>query len=136
MEAEGPVKTPIPLIAGMGIGFALWVSSRGLVASAHPFEAKSPLILACLFVAGACLGAGWPDRLWVGPLGLYLGQAMGLLGQKVWLTELAPAEPAALGLLFLVPYCLPGLAGAGVGALLADGAAGRLDAWLAGRRRP
>jgi hypothetical protein len=129
------LKAGVPVIAGAVIGFALWVSSSRLVGSPHPFEAKSPLILGCLFVAGAFLGAGWAKRLWAGPLGLYLGQAMALLGQSVWLPDSAPQEPVLLALLFLVQYCLPGLAGAGLGALLAEGAGGGLEGWLSGGRR-
>ena len=130
------MKSGIPITAGAVIGFALWISSPGLVGSPHPWEAKSALILGCLFVVGALLGAAWPERLWTGPLGLYLGQAVALLGQKTWALESAPSEHAALALLSLVQYSLPGLAGAGVGALLADGAAGGLTAWLSGKDRP
>ncbi len=114
------------------MGFALWIGSPGLVGSPHPWDAKGPLILACLFVVGAVLGAAWPDRLWAGALGLYLGQGLALLGQKAWLPAAAPSEPALLALLFLVQYSLPGLAGAGLGALLADLATGGLAGWLAG----
>lgn len=129
------MKAGVPITAGAVIGFALWVSSRGLVGSSHPFDAKSPLILVCLFVVGAALGAAWPERFWAGALGLYLGQGLALVGQKVWLPASAPVEPLGLALLFLVQYSLPGLAGAAVGAVLADAAAGGLPAWLSGKDR-
>lgn len=124
------MRLAIPITAGAVVGFALWLGSPGLVGSPHPWEAKSALILACLFVVGAVLGAAWPDRPWTGPLGLYVGQGLALAGQKAWLPASGPSEPLFLAVLFLVQYSLPGLAGAGLGALLADVATGGLAAWI------
>jgi hypothetical protein len=135
LDRNAVKKTWVPVTAGALVGFALWLGSWELVGSPHPFEAKSPIILGCLFVAGGFLGAGWTERLWAGPLGLYLGQAAALLVQSAWLKHSAPAEPVPLALLFLVQYCLPSLAGAGLGALLMEGAAGNIERWLSGRRQ-
>lgn len=103
------------LVLGVGaaaIGYGLWISWSQVLGKGLPLDGGAKY-LACLFVAGAVLSLLDPERPWLPPLGVYLGQAAALAFQ----TALGLAgDPAVLPLrlLYLVSVTLATVFGAAV----------------------
>jgi hypothetical protein len=71
-------RTEVALVAGAVVGGALWL--LGPMISGQPMAWDGGLrYLAALAVAGAALETIAPGKVWPGPAGLYVGQAVAVL---------------------------------------------------------
>ncbi len=113
-----------PLLAGAAAGFAIWCFSR-MASGVDELAVRGPWLLAALFAGGAVLGVAWPETFWAGGLGLYLGQAAGLVVERFLPSAEGNVAVLLLGLLCLCQCVLAGFAGAAVGALGRGEAAAR-----------
>jgi hypothetical protein len=107
---EAPRRGLIALGLGAAIGFCLWVSWKYLLDKGLPLDGGAPY-LGLLFLAGASLAPVVPVDPWPGPLGLYLGQAVALVGDALLGLDAQP-HLAPLRLLYLVSVSLAGVLGA------------------------
>lgn len=88
------------LSAGAALGAVLWLLSPILVGETEPWDSEGIYYVAGLFLAGAFGAAADPNRFWLAPLGVFLGQAayLGIL-------FLARPHPLAIiGLVVLAAY--------------------------------
>jgi hypothetical protein len=100
----------LTLALGVALGYALWVTWVFL-GKGSPLDGGARY-LALLFVAGAGLAAIQPADPWPGPVGLYVGQAMGLSAQA-FLGLGGDPHAVPLRLLYLVSVTLAAALGAG-----------------------
>jgi hypothetical protein len=103
-------------LTGFLSGLALWVGSFRFTGVSQPWSAGTPTYVVVLFVLGAVLGAFTPRAFWVGPLGLYLGEALGLASQGYLVSPTDPPVLYPIALLFLASYSMAVMAGAALAA--------------------
>jgi len=103
-------------VTGAIAGFALWTSSVAITKAAQPWSASTPRYIFILFAVGAILGALNPKECWLGPLGLYVGEAIGLASQGYLISPSDPPVLYGVALIFLVSYSLACLVGAALSA--------------------
>lgn len=97
------------IVAGMGI----WFFTPTFTASEEPWYAEGGYYTYSLFLAGVLASILGPRRLWVPPLGVYLGQLL----YGVFLYQPSGTSLWPLGMVLAVFYSVATLAGALAGAL-------------------
>jgi hypothetical protein len=101
------------LLLGCALGIAIWLLSPVITGRREPWDAEGGYYVGALLVAGVLGGLGVPPH-WVSvAVGIFVGQAVVLVGGVV-------AQPASgglwpLGLVMLAGYSVLGLVGAGIG---------------------
>jgi hypothetical protein len=103
-------------VAGALVGYLLWWGSPRFTHAAQPWSASTPVYLEVLFVVGAVLGCILPRVFWIGPAGLYVGQAIALARQGYLIAPTDPPVLYPIALLFLASYGFAGFFGAALGA--------------------
>lgn len=90
------------LALGAVVGTALWTGWAHVLARGSPLDGGVPY-LGSLFVTGLISGIADATDHWPGPVGLYLGQALGM-AWDAWRSTAIPrhGEALPLGLLFLL----------------------------------
>jgi hypothetical protein len=111
-----PMRTWGVGVAGLLLGYALWVGSPRFTHVAQPWSAAKPIYLEILFVVGALLASIRPKTFWIAPLTLYVGQACALATQGYLISPTDPPVFYPIALLFLASYSFAAFFGAALGA--------------------
>jgi hypothetical protein len=105
---------------GVTAGLLVWLGSTLLFGTEEPWDAEGFRYFGVVLGLGAALGVLSPDRFWVGPCGIYVGQFA--FGMAAWLKSILGDQGGGvnffipLGAVFLVWSTVPSLAGAFVAA--------------------
>jgi hypothetical protein len=120
--------TSYSLFFSIAAGAFIWFASPWLTGEIEPWNASNNVYWVYLLAVGLVAGAADPRRFWICPIGVFLGQIIGIC----CVSKLGPLAP--IGFLFFVPATsLVSLIGAVVGGL--SGAIVRkLVAWRRKRR--
>jgi hypothetical protein len=98
----------------------LWMGADSPPGRHEPWDADNQLpYLLAQGLLGAVFGAIEPTRVWRWPLGVYVGQAIGLVHSGLSGAERSVGPLVPLGMMFLLPYTVPACVGAAVGAAYA-----------------
>ncbi len=97
-QARLPYSTIAIFSAGVLAGAVIWLASPWLTGEREPWDADGPAYEVYLATVGLIAGAVRPRRSWICPLGVALGQVIGMLACTERIGPLAP-----LGLFFFVP---------------------------------
>jgi hypothetical protein len=103
-------------VIGLACGAAIWLLSPVLTGHAEPWDGSFGAYSGSLVVAGAIGGWLMPGRMAANALGIFVGQALVLLGRVVGDPGSGGLWPLGLG--FLAVYSLLALAGAAAGAFV------------------
>ena len=105
---------------GVTAGLLLWVGSTLLFGTEEPWDAEGIRYFGVVLGLGAVLGVFSPERFWIGPCGIYVGQFA--FGMAAWLKSIFGYQGGGvnffipLGAVVLVWSTLPSLAGAFIAA--------------------
>ena len=110
------MKTWIVGAFGFLLGIGLWLGSRWFTGTYQPWSSAKPTYVFVLFVVGLLLGVLNPKEFGYGPLGLYLGEAIGLASQGYLVSPSDPPVIYPIACVFLASYSLVAFGGAAVAA--------------------
>lgn len=110
-------RSTVALLFSIASGVAIWVGSPVLTGHLEPWDAENPLpYLGGLVLAGALASTIEPRGFWKWPIGIYVGQTLGILYRTMTLPGAGVNFFVPLGMAFLVPYTTLALLGAVIGA--------------------
>ncbi len=116
MRFQSKARSWAPFAIGAATGLLMWFGSPLLFGASEPWDAEDMRYFGAMFALGVAFGAVWPDRFWIGPWGIYVGQSA--FGIASWLKSSLFYDGGGvnffvpLGVIFLVWATLPAFAGA------------------------
>jgi len=114
------VKAWTLFLACAAAGWLLWMGGDSPPGRHEPWDAENQLpYLLAQGLLGFVFGAVEPRCFWRWPLGVYVGQAAGLVHSGLSGPEGTVSPLLPLGMMFLLPYTVPACVGAAVGAAYA-----------------
>ena len=92
-QTESPFEILIPLSVGIVLGWIVWSASPFVTGQAEPWDSMAAYYSGSLFASGFLSSIFWKRGIYLGPIGIFIGQVAFiwiLLGQGI------PIFPAPL----------------------------------------